>query len=47
MHSKLEMQDGNAEQSGHLLVDIYHSFTQGFDTLVLHKAKRVLSQCQG
>lgn len=39
---KLEMIDGNAEQSARTLEEIYNSFTEGFETIDLRVAKSVL-----
>lgn len=41
---KIEIMEGKAEQSGHLLAEIYDSFTEGFDTFDLQAAKAVLDE---
>jgi tetratricopeptide (TPR) repeat protein len=44
---KQEMLAGNAEESGQVLVEIYESFTEGFETFDLREAKAVLDQLRG
>jgi predicted ATPase/class 3 adenylate cyclase len=44
---KLEMLSGKAEESGRVLVEIYDSFTEGFETLELRDARAVLDEWQG
>jgi adenylate cyclase len=41
---KLDMQQGDAEESVQLLSEIYDSFTEGFETADLREAKAVLDQ---
>jgi predicted ATPase/class 3 adenylate cyclase len=41
---KLEMLEGNAQQSGQALAEIYASFTEGFETTDLCAAREVLDQ---
>jgi tetratricopeptide (TPR) repeat protein len=41
---KLEMQDGQAQESGRVLAELYDSFTEGFETADLREAKAVLDR---
>jgi tetratricopeptide (TPR) repeat protein len=41
---QLEMMEGKAEQSGQALAEIYESFTEGFDTVDLRAARKVLDE---
>ncbi len=43
----LEMQDGVARESGAYLKEIYDTFTEGFETADLRRAKAVLDEWQG
>jgi predicted ATPase len=44
---KLEMLEGEAEESGRALAEIYDSFTEGFETTDLREARVVLDEWQG
>jgi predicted ATPase len=44
---KLEMFEGNAQESGQALAEIYASFTEGFETADLREARAVLDEWQG
>jgi predicted ATPase/class 3 adenylate cyclase len=44
---KLEMLEGEAQQSGQELAEIYDSFTEGFETADLREARIVLDQWRG
>jgi len=44
---KLEMLAGDAKESGQRLTEIYDSFTEGFDTTDLQRAKAVLDDWRG
>ncbi len=43
---KLELQEGNADESGRILAEIYDSFTEGLETADLKEARIVLDQWQ-
>lgn len=44
---KLEMLEGNAEESGRILAEIYAGFSEGFETADLREARVVLDEWQG